>query len=303
MVSQAARLWRNRRSVVVAVAVLAAIALAVAVIWPFTDLIAAHDVGTITGSQRALHLQSAREAVRTQLLTFFAGLFAFGALVFTAWNVTLYRQNLGLYHRTNELTEQGQLTDRYTKAIEQLGTRKKLDVRLGGIYALERIARDSPRDHPTVMEVLAAFIRDHSHKELPEPVSSTDMPRRLRADVQAAITVIGRRETAHDRERIDLRCVNLPHAHLRKAKLSGADLGGANLTGADLGGAHLDGANLELAVLGAADLPGAILAGANLSDAIFTGAYLDRDPQACGPPRHGLQQREPRQRRPDRREA
>ena len=52
-----------------------------------------------------------------------------------------------------ELTEQGQVTDRYTKAIEQLGS-DKLDVRIGGIYALERVARDSARDHPTVMEVL-----------------------------------------------------------------------------------------------------------------------------------------------------
>ena len=47
------------------------------------------------------------------------------------------------------------MTDRYTKAIEQLGPDKGLDVRIGGIYALERIARDSPRDHPTIMEVLA----------------------------------------------------------------------------------------------------------------------------------------------------
>ena len=52
------------------------------------------------------------------------------------------------------------MTDRYTKAIEQLGS-DKLDVRIGGIYALERIARDSARDHPAVMEVLTTFIREH----------------------------------------------------------------------------------------------------------------------------------------------
>ena len=38
------------------------------------------------------------------------------------------------------------MTDRYTKAIEQLGS-DKLDVRIGGIYALERIALDSDKDH------------------------------------------------------------------------------------------------------------------------------------------------------------
>ena len=62
------------------------------------------------------------------------------------------------------------MTDRYTKAIEQLGS-DKLDVRIGGIFALERIARDSARDHPTVMEVLAAFIREHSHEQWPPPDS------------------------------------------------------------------------------------------------------------------------------------
>ena len=124
-----AGLWREHRVAVLVVCVLAAAGLVVAFIWPFTDLIAAHDVGLIKGSQRALQLQAAREAVRTQLLTFGAGVLAAGALVFTAWNVTLYRSNLSLYRRTNEITEQGQVTDRYTKAIEQLGS-EKLDVRI-----------------------------------------------------------------------------------------------------------------------------------------------------------------------------
>jgi hypothetical protein len=47
-----------------------------------------------------------------------------------------------LTRRAIELTEQGQVADRYSKAIEQLGSDKGLDVRIGGIYALERIARD-----------------------------------------------------------------------------------------------------------------------------------------------------------------
>jgi hypothetical protein len=60
------------------------------------------------------------------------------------------------------------VTERYTKAIEQLGS-DKLDIRIGGIYALERIARDSARDHPTVIEVLAAFAREHSHDDDAHP--------------------------------------------------------------------------------------------------------------------------------------
>lgn len=101
---------------------------------PTADWLAAHDVGQVTGALRTLRLQTARDAARGRLLTFSAGLFAAGALIFTARNFTLSR-------RAFQLTEQGQVTERYTKAIEQLGS-EKLDVRIGGIYALERVARD-----------------------------------------------------------------------------------------------------------------------------------------------------------------
>ena len=137
----------------------AALVLAAAIVWalfvPLADWLAHHDVGSATG---ALH-ETALDNARGRLLTLGAGLVAGGALVFTALNLNVLRRN-------SELTEQGQITDRYTKAVEQLGSDKP-DVRLGGIYALERIARDSAKDHPTVVEVLAAFIREHSGEQWP----------------------------------------------------------------------------------------------------------------------------------------
>ena len=103
-----------------------------------------------------------RDAARGRLLTLGAGLFAAGALAYTA--------------RTFGLSREGQVTDRYAKAIEQLGS-DKLDVRIGGIYALERVARDSARDHPTVMEVLTAFVREHSREQWLLPEHGTTDPR------------------------------------------------------------------------------------------------------------------------------
>lgn len=100
--------------VVAAVVVVAAVYV---VFWPLSDLIARHDVGAITGLHRAAALQAARDAARGRLLTFGAGLFAAGALVFTARNFTLSRHAVELTRRTVEITEQGQVTDRYTKAI------------------------------------------------------------------------------------------------------------------------------------------------------------------------------------------
>lgn len=110
----------------IAVAVLAA-----AVSWwllvPAADWLAHHDVGSAKGPL----LQTARDAARGRLLTLGAGLFAAGVLLYTA--------------RTFGLSRQGQFTDRYTKAVEQLGSNKP-DVRIGAIYALERIAHESRRD-------------------------------------------------------------------------------------------------------------------------------------------------------------
>jgi hypothetical protein len=87
----------------------------------------------------------------------------------------------------------GQVTDRFIKAIGQLGS-DKLDVRIGGIYALERVAHDSFTDHPTVMEVLAAFIREHSQAQWSPhgPDGGSTRP-----DVQAALSFIGRRNPIH----------------------------------------------------------------------------------------------------------
>src|SRR4030095_3240581 len=71
---------------------------------------------------------------------------------------------VGLYFTSQTLrtTQEGQITDRFTKAITQLGD-TSLAVRLGGIYAFERITKDSPPDHWSVMEVLTAFVREYSH--------------------------------------------------------------------------------------------------------------------------------------------
>ncbi len=141
--------------------------------------------------------------------------------------------------RTVDTTREGQIADLYSRAIEQLGS-DKLDVRIGGIYALERVARQSAADHPTVMEVLTAFIREHSNElgPLSDNPASQEQETSLRSDVQAAVTVIGRRHKEHDRGRIDL-----TGARLTRAELAGADLTEVMLTGGDLTDATLIEAN------------------------------------------------------------
>ncbi len=49
-------------------------------------------------------------------------------------------------------------------AVDANGKPKiNLEVRLGGIYALERIAHDSPKNQSTIMEVLTAYVRENSN--------------------------------------------------------------------------------------------------------------------------------------------
>lgn len=156
-----------------------------------------------------------------------------------------------------DVAEQGHITDRINKAVEGLGAEKtvkrqrlrtsgkpafvniagkpdlsqpimeevtqpNLEVRIGAIYALERIAQDSDRDHVQIMEILCAYIRENapanSAKDWPEiemhdgevdgPLEE-DWWKRVndfqeashalkesttcRTDIQTALTVIGRR--------------------------------------------------------------------------------------------------------------
>jgi Pentapeptide repeats (8 copies) len=139
-------------------------------------------------------------------------------------------------------TKEGQVTDRFYKAIEQLGAaddkgKPKLELRLGGIYALERIARDSERDHWPIMEVLTAYVREHA------PWKKADLPANQRnppaTDIQTILKVIGRRERSYEKgnQHLDLRWTNLNNAELTGTHLEGADLEDAHLEGAYLMGA------------------------------------------------------------------
>ena len=85
--------------------------------------------------------------------------------------------------------------------------------------------------------MLGAFIREHSREQRPPPdPGGQEQQRSTRPDVQAAVTVVGRRDR---RRGIPGRCTDLT-----RANLTGTDLTGADLTYADLGGANVNNATL-----------------------------------------------------------
>ncbi|MFF3277502.1 pentapeptide repeat-containing protein [Streptomyces chrestomyceticus] len=197
------------------------------------------------------------------------------------------------------INREGQITDRYNAAVENLGNQAQ-EVRLGGIYALQRIMQDSRRDYPTVIDVLSAYVRTHAV----QPPKNGPGPRRPAQDVEAALGVFCNRDPGwgSDRLVIDLagtylrgavlRGTNLTHADLTGADLSSADLGQTSgpaltrvgdpdhvratvLSGATLHRANLDNANMQAARLNDADLRHASLRHARLGSASLPQATLD----------------------------
>jgi uncharacterized protein YjbI with pentapeptide repeats len=217
---------------------------------------------------------------------------ALGGLVLsmTAW---VGYQNFRVGEKNLKVSEDKQVTERFSKSIEHLGS-DKIDIRLGGIYALEQIAIDSAKYHWTIVEILSAFIREKcplvniappagnleptSLEEQSEQKTSVPTPKKVGVDIQAAMTVLGRRKFAQDPpdKRIDLRNVSLPFIEIQKANLRGANLRGANLRGANLRGADLREAKLSRADLSRADLSRADLSEADLREADLREASLDR---------------------------
>ncbi|GGX16788.1 pentapeptide repeat-containing protein [Streptomyces chartreusis] len=221
--------------------------------------------------------------LRTALVACAAAIGAGVALVYTIRN---YR-----------LTRRGQVTDRFTKALERLGSDHRY-VRIGGVLALEQIVQDAPEQATHAAQVLGHFVRDRAPARPGSPNGSdgtptttdTSLPMLLEADIQVALTALTRpqsRTHVDDFERLYLGTLHLPGALLDGADLTGAKLVGTNLTDARLFTANLTGADLSQADLTRAYMSGvkltsdptnpelftANLTGPNLSQADLTRAY------------------------------
>ncbi len=196
--------------------------------------------------------------------------------------------NRNALEQTLAVTQRGQVTDRFTKAIEQLGN-EKVDVRLGGVYALEQIARDARDVQWPIIEILTAFVREHARR--PDEGSLWTETGHPTADIQAIMGVLKRRDPSADRARLDLAHTDLREVGIEGVDLTGADLRGVSFRAAKLAGADLSGATLWYADLGAADLDDVKFVGADLrhvqmndgtsmrrtdfSDAYIVELYLD----------------------------
>ncbi len=203
------RMASPQRLVFQVVAVIGGLAAALLAVKLGTTWLASTD--HLRGTARAEEIGRARTAA----LAVLAGLIAAVGAVYTA--------------RTFRLNREGQITQRFSTAIEHLGS-AETEVRLGGIYALERIARDSLDDHGPVVEVLTAYVRRRApwppmpaSEDAGTPSEDDEQPRPA-IDIQAVIAVLGRRDSRRDPHDLDLSSCDL-----RGAKFASADLGNFEL--------------------------------------------------------------------------
>ncbi|MCC5655856.1 pentapeptide repeat-containing protein [Nostoc sp. XA010] len=164
-------------------------------------------------------------------------------------------------------------------AIEELGN-NTIEISLAVINDLEQIAQNHAQYHWIIMGILTTFIRENA-PYMPQEKLTSNLSTKLRIDIQAALTVIARRDVNKDPENeqldlshTDIRGANLNRANLEQTNLYQANLAGANLTEANLAGAILSAANLEGTNLYLANLEGAILSAASLKGANLEGANL-----------------------------
>lgn len=262
------------------------------------------DLQRVADPQARIQLQQAQGQLqnnaRSTLLQLFAGLLVVAGAAAT-W-------------RQVQVNRDGQITDRFSRAVEHIAS-DNVEVRTGGLYVLERVSRDSPKDRLSVQVTIGSFV----HNRSPWRVGSPDGPEhptkevdvslpwlRVRApDVQTAMAILSRRPDSPDGlvlrlSRVDLRSVqlenralngadlrwsNLARAWLRGSRLDHCDcfatdlrkanLVGASLRKASLRNAHLVGADLRDADLTGADLRGADMRAVNLDTALLTGARVD----------------------------
>jgi uncharacterized protein YjbI with pentapeptide repeats len=218
--------------------------------------------------------------LRTTLLSGIAGILFLTTAYFTAKQLQTARDQLAVSQEQLRINERGHVTERLTRAIDQLASDSR-PAQVGAIFALERLAQDHDELRSTFVEIVSAYVREHAPCT-PQRDTSRLRQRRMRVDLQVALTVLSRVSWLADRRQEDAfeqvvddqivvahSALNLAYTDLRFAVLPRAELRGANLTGANLQWANLETVGLRGASLGRADFRRA-----NLREARFQKAHL-----------------------------
>ncbi len=283
-----------------------------------SDILSAYVTGTDSSS------------IRSSILLLSALLGSVGVPLFI-WRTIIAAQQ-------SETARDRSYTELFTKAVEQLGAEKpakrivegidgdpttvddfvpNIEVRIGAIFALERIMNDSEKDAPAIVDTLAAYVRENCGKptlecKIPEQEgdqSTADWMKAIadyvgdrwqpddgtlharakalkenlivnRSDIKTALTVLGRRPL-HLKDPKNFESSKTKRPDLRAVNFQGWDLSGFDLSYCDLTNAKMQGADLTYAKMQGADISIAKIQGANLFGAKMQGADLSYTNMQC----------------------
>lgn len=218
---------------------------------------------------------------------------------FVIWGTVIKFQSLGFQR-------EGHITDRISKAVEQLGAEKtvkrllvnnegemlferdaegnpdlarpvigeisepNIEVRIGGLFSLQRIAQDSVkydkgRDHVQMMEILCAYVRNNAPAMHTSPSPPVFGSTQLRLDIQKSVDVLKSRSA----KQVQIEQKARYRLDLRRCNFDGGDFSGINLSGAELSDSRFEGANFNKA-----DLTGTRMRGCLINQALFFDAKM-----------------------------
>jgi len=184
------------------------------------------------------------------------------------------------------IAREGQITERFGKAVEQLGS-DNVDINLGGIFALGRVGRDSPEDHWQVVQVLTAYLRRktrlgsisgaqelyHSHILTKLPGCDFRYERPLE-EVQAVMNVVSLRKWEY--ENFQFQAIHLENCFLEGVVITNTNLLGSSFASSDLLGSTFSYVNLD-----SSNFLAARLDGAQIANSTFKGAFLQHSNFLC----------------------
>ena len=178
-----------------------------------------------------------------------------------------HHQEIATVLTDRDATER-RITELYTKAVEQLGS-DKAPVRLGGLYALERLAQDNPEHRQTIINVICAYLRmpfsPTAPAGKPEPGAAND--REGERDTESEARTDGIDDAWQQERQVRLTAQRILGDHLRDDRPKdrrSTDPPGLRFwpdIRLDLAGATLIDFNLENGVMAAANFRGATFNG------------------------------------------
>jgi len=169
-----------------------------------------------------------------------------------------------------QTAQERMITDRFSKAVDQIGAVRRvprsqtvtkgdervnweeeqpnIEVRLGGLYTLQRISEDSLPDHVRVVETMCAYVRLNSLSQMVGDDGGESYPPEV--DIQAALYMLGKRPEERIVYEMNLEVpLDFSDSVLRKSNLNALRLPFVDFDNSDLRYARLQHTDLRHVVV------------------------------------------------------